>query len=590
MSNLIKLTKLRNLLAEQELDGWLVPRSDEHQGEYVAPYAERLAWVSGFDGSAGMAIILKDKAAVFVDGRYTLQAKNQVDGSLFEIVPTADVSPGQWLAQNAAGLTIGFDPWLHTESEIQRYEQASHGLGIELAAMEGNLIDDAWDDQPGMPEAPAVVHDERYAGESSASKRKKLVDTMKARNIDAAMVTNLDAIAWLLNIRGTDIPCTPVVLSFAILHADASVDFFVDALKLDSHVEQHLGSDVRIHGYHEFLNFTDGLNGKRVLCDPKTAPIQVRANMESVGAEVVRGDDICLLPKACKNETELNGMRNAHMRDGAALSEFIVWLTNQLKTQKVTELEASDKLRTFRERKDLFKGLSFDTISGAGPNGAIVHYRVTPQSSRTIDPAEIYLLDSGGQYLDGTTDVTRTLAFNGPTAEQKDRFTRVLKGHIAVATAVFPKGTTGAQLDTLARRPLWDVGLDYQHGTGHGVGCYLCVHEGPQRIAKGMALDAPLRAGMVISNEPGYYKEGEYGIRIESLVIVKDFKDGFLCFETITLTPICRALIDVSLLTESEKAWLNAYHARVRETLPKFVHADMANEVNTWLAEQTAAI
>jgi Xaa-Pro aminopeptidase len=583
MNNLHKLTKLRELLVHYELDGWFVPRSDEHQGEYVAPYAERLTWISGFDGSAGLAIILRDKAAVFVDGRYTLQAMQQVDTSLFEIVPTAEISPGEWLAKNAPGQPIGFDPWLHTENEINSYEHASHGLGTQLIALEGNLIDDIWLDQPSMPDTPAVVYDERYAGESSASKRQKLAKDLKARKIDGAFISNLDSVAWLLNIRGSDIPCTPLVLAFAILRADASVDLFIDAVKVDKTLRHHLGTDVRVHSYDDFLNLKEGFKGKWILFDPKTAPIQIRQNLESLGAQLVRGDDVCLLPKACKNETELNGMRQAHKRDGAALTEFIAWLSDRLKTHPVTELEASDKLREFRASKDLFKGLSFDTISGAGPNGAIVHYRVSVESNRVIDPTEIYLLDSGGQYLDGTTDVTRTLAFGTPTAEQKDRYTRVLKGHIAIATAIFPRGTTGAQLDTLARRPLWDAGLDYQHGTGHGVGCYLCVHEGPQRIAKGMALNVPLREGMVISNEPGYYKEGEYGIRIESLVVVKAYNDSFLCFETITLAPICEALVDVSLLTKSERQWFNDYHDQVRASLSDYFNPDLKESVSAWL-------
>ncbi len=586
MSNFEKLNELRELFVTHGLDGWLVPRSDEHQGEYVAPYAERLAWATGFDGSAGMAIILHDKAAVFVDGRYTLQAAKQVDQSLFEIVPTAEVSAGEWLAKHAAGLRIGFDPWLHTENEISRYQQACHGLKTELIAFEGNLIDDVWEDQPGMPDWPAVFHDDQYTGEPRANKCLRLGMQMNAKRIDAAIITNLDSIAWLLNIRGSDIPCTPVVLSFAILHANGKVELFIDKTK----IKENMGSDVRFHKYEDFKDFQDGLSGKRVLCDPKTAPIQVRYNLEEAGAEVVRGDDICMVPKACKNETELSGMRKAHIRDGAALSEFISWLSDRIKTHEISELEASDRLREFRASKDHFKGLSFETISGAGPNGAIVHYRVTPESSRRIDPAEIFLLDSGGQYLDGTTDVTRTLAFNTPTAEQKDRFTRVLKGHIAIATAVFPKGTTGAQLDVLARRPLWDIGLDYQHGTGHGVGCYLCVHEGPQRIAKGLAVDVPLRPGMVLSNEPGYYKEGEYGIRIESLVIVKEYNESFLCFETITMTPICQALIDVSLLTDEEKTWLNGYHEQVRAALSKHVSSDVAANVNEWLVKETKAL
>lgn len=586
MSNLEKLTALRALLIENELDGWLVPRSDEHQGEYVAPYAERLNWATGFDGSAGMAIVLKDSAAIFVDGRYTLQAKNQVDESLFEIVPTAEVSITEWMHNHLAGLKIGFDPWLHTENEINRYASACAGLKTELIAMDGNFIDDVWHDQPGLPMARAHVHEDCFTGESSAAKCLRLGMELTSRKIDAAVLTNLDSIAWLLNFRGSDIPCTPVALAFAVLHANGKTDLYIDKSKLSD----RLGSDVRIYDYQDFYHFQDGFKGRRVLLDPKTAPVQIMYNLQLVGAEVVRSDDICMYSKACKNETELNGMRASHIRDGAALSEFMAWLSSRMQTKEICELEASDTLKSFRARKEHFRGLSFETISGSGPNGAIVHYRVTPESSRKLNQSEIFLLDSGAQYLDGTTDVTRTLAFSAPTDEQKDRFTRVLKGHIAIATAIFPKGTTGAQLDVLARKSLWDAGLDYQHGTGHGVGCYLCVHEGPQRIAKGLALDIPLRKGMILSNEPGYYKEGEYGIRIESLIIVKPYNESFLCFETITMAPICLDLVDVTMLTEHERNWLNSYHQAVRKNLSDHVSSDVAANVNDWLTHQTRAI
>lgn len=590
MSNSTKIKNLRELMGQYELDGWLVPRADEHQGEYVAPYAERLYWSSGFDGSAGMAIILADKAAVFVDGRYTLQARNQVDASLFEIVHTADVSAGEWLAKNAVGKVIGFDPWLHTENEIKRYQQACAGAGTEFVALEGNLIDDVWLDQPGMPVDAAFAYGPRFAGLSSSEKREKLGQGMSSQGVDAAVLSNLDSIAWLLNIRGTDIPCTPVVLAFAVLHSDGAVDLFIDSAKVDDKLQEYLGADVHLHPYDGFEEYAPALKDKRVAYDPKTGPIQIRQTLEEVMAEVVPSDDVCLLPKACKNEVELNGMRVAHKRDGAALVEFLVWLYDRVQNHKVSELEASQQLYASREAKEHFRGVSFETISGAGPNGAIVHYRVTPESDRGIDPHEVYLLDSGGQYLDGTTDVTRTMVFNKPTAEQKDRFTRVLKGHIAIATAIFPKGTTGAALDVLARKSLWDAELDYQHGTGHGVGCYLCVHEGPQRIAKGMSLDVPLRPGMVISNEPGYYKEGEYGIRIESLVIVREHSPGFMCFETITCAPICRDLVDVSLLNDVEKTWFNEYHQWVAKTLPSYMQPELKRQVKDWLDKQTAAL
>lgn len=586
MSNIDKLTHLRKLIASSELDGWLVPRSDEHQGEYVAPYAERLFWATGFDGSAGMAIILKDKAAIFVDGRYTLQAKKQVDAGLFEVVHSADVTPGQWLAKNAAGMEIGFDPWLHTEAEINRYQQACQGLDIELVAIDGNLIDDAWLDQPEMPLDPILAYDEALAGESRAAKCLRLGMELMSKKVDAAIITSLDSIAWLLNIRGSDIPCTPVALAYAILYSNGKVDLFIDSLK----AHEKMGSDVRIYEYKDFLEEPEDLRGRRVLYDPRTAPIQVCHQLESAGAEVVRGDDICLMAKACKNKVELEGMRKCHVRDGAALTEFMTWVTDRVQKGTLTELEASQKLLTFREKKDHFRGLSFETISGSGPNGAIIHYRVTPESSRSLDKNEIYLLDSGGQYLDGTTDVTRTLAFSEPTNEQKDRFTRVLRGHIAIATAVFPEGTTGGQLDILARRALWEIGLDYQHGTGHGVGSYLCVHEGPQRIAKGLVHDVALRPGMILSNEPGFYKEGEYGIRIESLIIVRPHNKGFLCFETITMAPICLALVDLHLLNRKEKAWLNAYHAEVKEKLMPVLDSSDSPHVKAWLEAQTQAV
>lgn len=586
-----KVDKLRQLLKEGRIDGWLIPRSDEHQGEYVAAYADRLAWLTGFTGSAGMAIVLKDKAAILVDGRYTLQARNQVDTSLFEVVFTGEKSPGQWLAENAAGYHIGFDPWLHTEAEIQRYQIASKGLKTEFTAIEGNLIDDIWDDQPAMPKDPAVIFPNSFAGESSQEKRQRLSKGLKEEGVDAAILTNLDSISWLLNIRGSDVPCMPLVLSFATLHADGSVDLFVDRDKISKEVETYLSSDVRLHSYEKFAFYLDEFAKKRVTFDPKTAPIQVWYGLKTAEAELVRANDVCLLPKACKNSTELNGMRACHIRDGAALTKFLCWVSKNVHQGNVSELDAVDKLYSFRQQVEHFKGQSFDTISGAGSNGAIIHYRVTPGTNRPIKPEDIYLSDSGGQYLDGTTDVTRTVAFQTPTEEQRDRFTRVLKGHIAMATAIFPAGTSGAQLDTLARQFLWQQGLDYQHGTGHGVGHYLCVHEGPQRIAKGLAVDIPLRSGMVVSNEPGYYKEGEYGIRIENLVIVtevniKGAESKMLGFETITMAPICHALIKVGLLTETEKEWLNAYHKQVREALSPLLDA----ETKEWLNVETTTV
>ncbi len=566
---------LREELVRRGLAGFIVPRADEHQGEYVPARARRLAWLTGFTGSAGLAIVLLERAAIFVDGRYTLQVRDEVPTPLFEYRHLTEQPASDWIAANlGAGQTLGYDPWLHTVGEVERYQAAAVKAGGSLVALTENLVDAIWRDQPAPPLAPVVAHELRFAGKPAAEKRHEIAAAMAANGIDAAVLTAPDSIAWLLNIRGGDVARTPLPLSFAILNRDASVELFIDRRKLVAGLESHLGNEVAVQPPAEFGPALDRLGsaGKRVQLDPGSASAWIFARLGAAGAALQRAADPCQLPKACKNPVELAGTRAAHRRDGAALTRFLAWLAREAPAGTLGEIAASDRLEAIRREGENFRDLSFDTISGAGSNGAIVHYRASPQSEKRLAPGTLYLLDSGAQYLDGTTDVTRTIAIGEPSDEARDRFTRVLKGHIALATCRFPAGTTGSQLDVLARHALWQVGLDFDHGTGHGVGSYLNVHEGPQRISK-LPNTQPLLPGMIVSNEPGYYKTGAYGIRIENLVVVTpctdlpDAEREMLCFETLTLAPIDRNLVAPALLTRDEIAWLDAYHARVRETL-----------------------
>ena len=588
-----RLSALRAQLAARDLAGFVVPRADEHQGEYVPPRAERLTWLTGFAGSAGQAVVLAGRAALFVDGRYTLQAAAQVDGDLYEIRQVPEAPPEAWIAEHLpAGAALGYDPWLHTEAQVARLRQAAEKGGGSLQPCAENPLDEVWPDQPPPPLGPVVTHDLAFAGQSSADKRQALGQTLVEAGAAAAVLTLPDSIAWLLNVRGSDVPHTPVALSFALLHADGRVDWFIDARKLSPEIAAALDKEVAVHPPANLGPALDALAGETVQADPARAAAWVFDRLRAAGAQVAKADDPCLLPKACKNEAELAGARQAHLRDGAALTRFLKWLSDATAASGdnsgIGEIEAAERLAAFRAESGRLKDLSFDTISGAGPNGAIVHYRVSEETNRRLGQGELYLVDSGGQYEDGTTDVTRTVAIGAPTAEMRDRFTRVLKGHIALARARFPKGTNGGQLDSLARLALWQVGLDYDHGTGHGVGSYLSVHEGPQRISKA-AGGAALAPGMIVSNEPGYYKTGAYGIRIENLVTVvesADASDGerdMLAFETLTLAPIDRALIDAALLDAEERAWLDAYHARVAAELAPLLD----QPCNAWLAEAT---
>lgn len=574
-----RLAALRIVLATRRLSGLVVPRADAHPGEFLPRRAERLAWLTGFSGSAGMAVVLEDRAAIFVDGRYTLQVRDQVDGNLYEVRHLIDEPPAEWIAANLkAGSRLGFDPWLHMPNHAARLRAACERAKGELVACADDPFETIWQDRPPMPLSPMVPQPEEFAGEAAAAKRARIADALAAENLDAAFLASAESIAWLLNVRGGDVPFTPLSLAFALIGADAEVDLFVDARKVPAETRRHLGNGVRLHEPATLGTAFDALGaaGRRVRVDRDGAPAWAWQRLADAGAAVVDGVDPCVLPKACKNANELTGMRAAHVRDGVAMVRFLAWLAETAPRGGVTELDAAAELEGFRAAAESYRGPSFETISGAGANGAIVHYRSTEATNRELEPGSLYLVDSGGQYLDGTTDITRTVAVGLPSPEMRDRFTRVLRGHIALATATFPTGTTGGHLDALARKPLWDVGLDYDHGTGHGVGCYLGVHEGPARIARA-ANSTPLAAGMVLSNEPGYYKAGAYGIRIENLVAVVERPElgsgnkRYLGFETLTIVPIDSALIDRSQMSAADVAWVDAYHARVRETLAPMV-------------------
>jgi len=588
-----RAAKLREELGRRNLDGFLIPRSDEHQGEYVPPHAERLRWLTGFNGSAGMAVVMKDKAAIFVDGRYTLQVRGQVDLDTFEAKHLMDEPPARWIEENLPkGAKLAYDPWLHTIDAVARLRKAAEAAGGTLVPVDTNPLDAVWDDQPEPPVAKIRPHPIEYAGEPAADKIRRIASDLMSGDADTAVLTMPDSIAWLFNIRGSDVPHTPLPLSFALLHEDGHAELFIDERKLDDEVRAHLGNVVTLRPRGELGTALDELGqaGKTVLVDPATCASWIEARLSAAGAEVKRGTDPCELPKAIKNEAEVAGTRAAHLRDGQALTKFLKWIGTEAPKGGVTEIDAAKRLETFRAETGELKDVSFDTISGAGANGAIVHYRVTNATNMPLKPGELFLVDSGAQYMDGTTDVTRTVAIGTPGAEERDRFTRVLKGHIGIATARFPEGTSGAQLDAFARMALWKSGLDYDHGTGHGVGSYLSVHEGPQRISR--MGHQPLKAGMIVSNEPGYYKPGGYGIRIENLVVVtppapvEGGERMMMGFETLTLAPIDLALVEKSLLTEEEVDWLNAYHARVRAALSPGLDA----ETKAWLEESTRPI
>lgn len=588
-----RLVALRKELARRGLDGFVVPLSDEHLSEYVGAYAQRLAWLTDFGGSAGSVAVLKDTAAIFVDGRYTLQVRDQVDGKFYEYKSVPEESMADWLAENSPkGARIGFDPWLHTKGWVDQLRKRLEKAGCSLVSVESNPIDAVWEDQPQPSTAPAFLQDEALAGRSSADKRGVMAEWLKAEGLDAVVISALDSVAWTLNIRGSDVDRTPVALSYLTVHADGTADWFIAPGKVPAEVASALGNAVRIRPREEFEASLAEFEGKSVSTDPARSVVAIFEALEAGGAKVVPQDDPAVLPKAIKTSAEQVGHRAAQHRDGAAVSNFLHWLSVEGPTGKIDELFAAAKLQACREACGDLRDLSFDTISGSGPNGAIVHYRVSEETNRALEPNSVYLVDSGGQYPDGTTDITRTvwIGHDAPPAEVKDRYTRVLKGHIALAMQCFPKGTTGSQLDTLARQHLWAAGVDYAHGTGHGVGSFLSVHEGPQRIAKprgGQAgSEQVLLPGMILSNEPGYYKTGAYGIRIENLVLVEErsiegMEGEWMGFETLTLAPIDKALVDQALLTRAEVDWWNTYHARVLEV----VAPQLSGNALAWLEE-----
>jgi Xaa-Pro aminopeptidase len=591
-----RLKALREQLKADKLDGFVVPLTDEHMSEYVGSYAQRLAWLTGFEGSAGSAVVLPEQAAIFVDGRYTLQVRQQVSADQWSYQSVPETSTTDWLKEHAPeGARIGYDPWLHTRDWVKKAKEALASRGAELVAVDKNPIDEIWKDRPEASKAHLVVQSDEHAGKSAAEKRTEIGDWLAKQHADAAVLSALDSIAWAFNIRGADVTHTPVALAYALVHADGTADLFVASEKIGPEVRQHLGNGVRLHERSEFESALADYKGKTVVVDPERAVAAIFDALDKVGAKVVPMRDPTILPKALKNPAEIAGQKAAQARDGAAIARFLHWVDQEAPKGEVDELIASDHLESLRRGNPELRDLSFDSISGAGPNGAIVHYKSSEKTNRKLEKGTLYLIDSGGQYVDGTTDITRTVPIGEPTDEMRDRFTRVLKGHIAIATAVFPKGTRGSQLDSFARRPLWEAGLDYAHGTGHGVGSFLAVHEGPQRISpvgsSQTGGDEPLQAGMIISNEPGYYKTGEYGIRIENLVLVVPREiDGaekeMLGFETLTFAPIDRRLIDVQMLEPEELIWLNCYHAHVLAKIaPQLQGADLA-----WLQAACAPI
>jgi Xaa-Pro aminopeptidase len=591
-----RLQALREQLKINQLDGFVVPLTDEHMSEYVGSYAQRLAWLTGFEGSAGSAVVLPEEAAIFVDGRYTLQVRQQVSPVEWSYQSVPETSTTQWLEEHAPqGARIGYDPWLHTRDWVKKAKEALATRGAELVPVERNPIDVVWTDRPEASKAHLVVQSDQYAGRSAAEKRTEIGDWLQKHHADAAVLSALDSIAWAFNIRGADVTHTPVALAYAVVHADGTADLFVAGEKIGPEVRQHLGNGVRLHERSEFEGALSELKGKTVVVDPERAVAAIFEALDKAGAKILPLRDPTILPKAIKNPAEIAGQKTAQTRDGAAIVKFLHWIDEETPKGNVDELKASDHLEGLRRENAELRDLSFDSISGAGPNGAIVHYRSSEKTSRKLEQGTLYLIDSGGQYVDGTTDITRTVAIGQPTAEMRDRFTRVLKGHIAIATALFPKGTRGSQLDSFARRPLWEAGLDYAHGTGHGVGSFLAVHEGPQRISpvgsSQSGGDEPLQAGMIISNEPGYYKTGEYGIRIENLVLVVPREiDGaekeMLGFETLTFAPIDRHLVEVEMLEPEELIWLNCYHAHVLAKIgPTLSGADL-----DWLQKACAPI
>ncbi|MEL6856967.1 MAG: aminopeptidase P family protein [Pseudomonadota bacterium] len=586
------LPKLRTEMARQSLDGFYVPHEDEFQNEYLPEANERLSWVSGFTGSFGSALILKERAALFIDGRYTIQAADQTDHNLFDRVAVPDPGPFGWLAQQTlAGQTIGYDAALMTPNDVDAFDAAARKAGAAIRAVETNLIDAAWHDRPAQPSAPVIPHELEFSGQGSSEKRDLIAQTLQTGGADALVVTSPASIAWLFNVRGGDVACSPLALARAIVRRDGSATLFLDAEKETPGLREHLGNHVTLESSAALEPALQDLSGQTVSLDPNLASAWFFQKVAQAGAKILRQQDPVLLPKSCKNATELSGTAAAHRRDGAAVTRFLHWLDTDAQAGTMTEIDAALKLLDFRTIDPAMKDMSFETISGAGPNGALPHYRVSSASNRTLERGSLYLVDSGGQYPDGTTDITRTVAIGDPSDDMRRHYTLVLKGHIAMDDVRFPSGTTGTHLDILARHAMWQAGLDYDHGTGHGVGVYLGVHEGPQRIAKAWNA-TPLLPGMIVSNEPGFYKEGAYGIRIENLQYVtppEDIEGGerpMLGFECLTFAPLARRLIETDLLTTDERNWVDDYHQRVLVEIGDLVDGD----ASVWLTAACAPL
>ncbi|WP_136644377.1 aminopeptidase P family protein [Tabrizicola sp. YIM 78059] len=583
-----RLALLRARLAEMGLQGFIVPRTDAHQGEYVAPRDERLQWLTGFTGSAGFCIVLPDRAGLFIDGRYRTQVKAQVDLAAFTPVHWPEVQPGDWIRNNLTAGLVGFDPWLHTADEVEKLEKALKDSGAGICPTRTNPVDQIWLDQPAAPLGRVFVQPEALAGESHGVKRRRLAEALRQAGQRTAVLTLPDSICWLLNIRGADVPRNPVVHGFLLLHDDARAELFSTPAKFDAAVRAHLGPEVTLHPPEDFSSALRGMTGP-VRVDKGSAPLAVANILREAGVEVQWGDDPCRLPKARKNAAEIAATREAHLRDGAAMVEFLFWLDREAPKGGLTEIDVVQALEGFRRATNALHDISFDTICGAGPNGAIIHYRVTEQTNRPVRAGELLLVDSGGQYADGTTDITRTIAIGDPGDEARECYTRVLQGLVAISRLRFPKGLAGRDIDALARYPLWLAGQDYDHGTGHGVGAFLSVHEGPQRISR--LSEVPLEPGMILSNEPGYYREGDFGIRLENLIVVEEApamgdNRSHLGFETLTWVPFDRRLILAERLAPGERDWLDSYHAGVLKRLGSRVGADTL----AWLRRACAPI
>ncbi|WP_316174257.1 aminopeptidase P family protein [Bradyrhizobium sp. SZCCHNRI1073] len=587
-----RLAALREELARRKLTGFIVPRADQQQNEYVPPSEERLAWLTGFTGSAGLAIVLPQAAALFVDGRYTLQAGKQVDGKAWMVESLIEPPPESWLTRHLqSGDRVGFDPWLHTTAAAERLAAACAKAGAELVPVERNPVDSIWTERPLPPLGAVSIHGAELSGESEADKLGRIRQEIERLGVEALVLSDSHNVAWTFNIRGADVSHTPLPLSYALVPKTGRPTIFIDSRKLSNLTRDHLEQSADVAEPDTLTLRLSELaqSGAAVALDSATAADALTRLIQGAGGKAVRGADPVSLLKAAKNAVEIEGTRRAHQRDAVALARFLAFIDREAPKGTLTEIDAVEALESFRRDTGALRDVSFPTISGTGPNGAIVHYRVTRKSNRRIMPGDLLLIDSGAQYQDGTTDVTRTIAVGAPTEEMRDRFTRVLRGHLAIARAIFPDGTTGAQLDTLARQFLWQAGIDFEHGTGHGVGSYLSVHEGPARISK--LGTTPLKRGMILSNEPGYYKTDAFGIRIENLelVVAKDVAGAekpMNGFEALTLAPIDRRLIDVVMLTAEERAWLDAYHARVRET----VRAALDDSDQRWLDQATAPL